>query len=94
MFTKLMVVDFGWAELPHLYFIGIFLVLLCSNHLTDEFAWIEDRTIQPAPEGRQGRRLLIALGSAAIFAFLVIYPGLYVLTKIARPVFLSELIGS
>ena len=94
MFTKLMVVDFGWAELPHLYFIGIFLVLLCSNHLTDEFAWIEDRTTQPAPEGRQGRRLLIALGSAAIFAFLVINPGLYVLTKNARPVFLSELIGS
>ena len=29
-----------------------------------------------------------ALGSAAIFAFLVVYPGLDVLTKIACPVFL------
>ena len=28
------------------------------------------------------------LGSAAIFAFLVVFPGLYVLTKIACPVFL------
>jgi uncharacterized membrane protein YphA (DoxX/SURF4 family) len=88
MFTKLMVVDFGWAELPHLYFIGLFLVLLCSNHLTDEFGWLEARAAQAAREGRLGWRLLIVLGAAAIIALLVVYPGLYVLTKIPRPVFL------
>jgi uncharacterized membrane protein YphA (DoxX/SURF4 family) len=38
LFTKLMVVDFGWAELPHLYFIGLFLVLLCSN------SWLADKS--------------------------------------------------
>lgn len=88
LFTKLMVVDFGWAELPHLYFIGLFLVLLCSNDLTDEFGWLEARAAQTAREGRLGWRLLIALGAAAVIALLVVYPGLYVLTKIPHPVFL------
>ena len=88
LFTKLMVVDFGWAELPHLYFIGLFLVLLCSNSLTDEFGWLESRTAQDARKGRLGWRLLMALGAAAVIALLVVYPGLYVLTKIPHPVFL------
>jgi hypothetical protein len=63
-------------------------VLLCSNHLTDEFSWLEARAAQAAREGRVGWRLLIVLGAAAIIALLVVYPGLYVLTKIPRPVFL------
>jgi uncharacterized membrane protein YphA (DoxX/SURF4 family) len=94
MFTKLMVVDFGWAELPHLYFIGIFLVLLFSNHLTTELTWIESRAAQAAQDGKQGRSLFIALGSAVFFAILVVYPGLYVLTRLARPMFLSEALST
>jgi hypothetical protein len=88
MFTKLMVVDFGWAELPHLYFIGLFLVLLCSNDLTDEFGWLGGRAAQAARERRLGWRLLMAIGAAAVIALLVVYPGLYVLTRIPHPVFL------
>jgi hypothetical protein len=88
LFTKLMVVDFGWAEVPHLYFIGLFLVLLCSNHLTHEFDWLEARAAQAAMEGSLGWRLSIALGAAAVTPLLVVYPGLYVLTKIPHPVFL------
>jgi hypothetical protein len=87
LFTKLMVVDFGWAELPHLYFIGLFLVLLCSNDLTDEFGWLEGRAAQAGREAGLGWRLLMAIGAAAAIALLVVYPGLYVLTKIPLPVF-------
>jgi hypothetical protein len=36
---------------------------------------------------RLGRRLLMALGAAAVITLLVVYPGLYVLTKIPHPVF-------
>src|SRR5437899_2708481 len=36
VFTKLMVVDFGWPEIPHLYPIGAFLLLAFSNQLSNE----------------------------------------------------------
>lgn len=90
LFTKLMVVDFGWAELPHLYFIGIFLVLLFSNHLTDEFAWIEGRAATAAWDGKMARALLIACAIALFLSTLVVYPGLYALTKISNPSFLGN----
>jgi hypothetical protein len=82
MFTKLMVVDFGWAELPHLYFMSIFLVLLFSNRLSGDFAWIEGRTAAAAWDGKMARALLIAVAIALFLSTLVVYPGLYVLTKI------------
>src|ERR671924_696018 len=43
VFTKLMLVDFGWAEIPHLYPIGAFLVVLFSNNLTNEFGKMDDK---------------------------------------------------
>jgi hypothetical protein len=82
MFIKLMVVDFGWAELPHLYFMSIFLVLLFSNRLSGDFAWIERRTAAAAWDGKMARALLIAVAIALFLSTLVVYPGLYVLTKI------------
>ena len=88
MFTKLMVVDFGWAEIPHLYYIGLFLVLLFSNQLTDEFAGIDAQTARAAREGKSRRMLLIALGSASFFAALVVFSGLYVLTRFPHPALL------
>jgi uncharacterized membrane protein YphA (DoxX/SURF4 family) len=43
VFTKLMLVDFGWDEIPHIYPIGALLAVLTSNHLGTEFDTIQRR---------------------------------------------------
>jgi uncharacterized membrane protein YphA (DoxX/SURF4 family) len=39
--TKLMLIDFGWAEIPHIYLIGALLVVIFSNKLTNELSRFE-----------------------------------------------------
>ena len=36
-----MLINFGWAEIPHLYPIGAFLVVALSNHHSNEFYRLE-----------------------------------------------------
>jgi hypothetical protein len=85
VFTKLMIVDFGWAEIPHLYPIGAFLAVTFSNHLSNEFYRIEELEAYEARQGKTGREVLVAAVSAVAIAVMVIFPMLYFLTLVEHP---------
>jgi hypothetical protein len=85
VFTKLMLVDFGWAEIPHLYPIGAFLAVTFSNHLSNEFYRIEQLEAYEARQGKTGREVLVAAVSAVAISVVVIFPMLYFLTLIEHP---------
>src|SRR5262249_54272772 len=80
VFTKLMVVDFGWPEIPHLYPIGAFLLLAFSNHLSNDL----DGGLL-AVVSRRWQRARWGLAVSAVLAWLMIFPLLYALTLTERP---------
>lgn len=79
MFTKLMLVDFGWDEIPHIYPIGAALAVVTSNHLHSEFGIIE-RIERMWRSGSPVKRYAMVAASAAVIAFLAVMPILYLLT--------------
>ena len=85
VFTKLMLVDFGWAEIPHLYPIGAFLVVMFSNHLSNEFYKIDALEEYEARQGKTGREILVAAVASIVTAVVVIFPMLYFLTMVEHP---------
>jgi hypothetical protein len=85
VFTKLMVVDFGFAEIPHLYPIGAFLVVVFSNHLSNEFYRIDETEAYEAREGKTGREIAVAAFFSLLIAALVIFPLLIILTMVEHP---------
>lgn len=85
VFTKLMLVDFGWAEIPHLYPIGAFLAVTFSNNLSDEFYRLEQREAQEAREGKTLQEIAIGLGASAAIAAVAIFPMLVLLTRVEHP---------
>ena len=79
MFTKLMLVDFGWDEIPHIYPIGAALAILTSNHLHSEFGIVEK--IELAWRSRPfAQRMVFVVAAAVVIAFLAVMPMLYFLT--------------
>ena len=79
MFTKLMLVDFGWDEIPHIYPIGCSLAILTSNYLRSEFNPLE-RIERVMRSGSIFKRFtLMAVFSVGI-ALLAVMPMLYFLT--------------
>jgi uncharacterized membrane protein YphA (DoxX/SURF4 family) len=85
VFTKLMLVDFGWAEIPHLYPIGAFLAVTFSNNLSDEFYRIEKLEEYEARQGKTGLEILIAIVASVVIAVAAIFPILYALTLVEHP---------
>jgi len=85
VFTKLMLVDFGWDEIPHLYPIGAFCVVLFSNNLSDEFYRIEEKGAQLARVGKTFLEAAVSIVSAFAIAFLAVFPMLYYLTTVPHP---------
>jgi hypothetical protein len=85
VFTKLMLVDFGWAEIPHLYPIGAFLAVTFSNHLSNEFYQIDALEADEARQGKTGREILVAASAAVAIAAVAIFPMLYFLTRVEHP---------
>ncbi len=80
VFTKLMVVDFGWPEIPHLYPIGAFFLLAFSNQLSNELDG------EPRAAGdRRWWRSRWGLATATALSWLLIFPLLYALTLTQRP---------
>jgi uncharacterized membrane protein YphA (DoxX/SURF4 family) len=80
VFTKLMLVDFGWNEIPHLFPIGALTAIAFSNRLKWELSTIESRKERL---GRDGKRLAegaLVLGTAIALAILVVFPPLFALT--------------
>jgi uncharacterized membrane protein YphA (DoxX/SURF4 family) len=84
VFTKLMIVNFGWDEIPHIYPIAATMAVVFSNKLKTEFAFVE--TMQQRA-GREGRSLVriagVAIASIAI-AVVAVYTLLYAFTFIDR----------
>jgi hypothetical protein len=85
VFTKLMLVDFGFAEIPHLYPIGAFLVVVFSNHLSNEFYRIDELEEYEVRQGKTGREIAVAGITAVVISALVIFPLLIVLTMVKHP---------
>jgi hypothetical protein len=84
MFTKLLVVDFGWDEIPHIYPIAALLTVIFSNQLTSEADPIEALDEAAWRAGQYFRRLAIIGGSTFISAVLVIFPLLYIISFFDR----------
>lgn len=79
VFIKLMIVDFGWAEIPHIYPIGALLAVLTSNHLRTEFDLVQRR--ERALRGDRPLLRLATVGvSSAAIAVVAVLPLLWGLT--------------
>ena len=84
VFIKLMVVNFGWDEIPHIYPIAATAAVVFSNKLGTEFSFVERMQQKAAREGRSLTRIAsVAFASIAI-AVLAVYTLLYAFTFIDR----------
>ncbi len=79
MFTKLMLVDFGWDEIPHIYPIGCALAVITSNYLRSEFNPLE-RIERLMRKGSPVKRFALMGACAVGIALLAVMPMLYFLT--------------
>jgi uncharacterized membrane protein YphA (DoxX/SURF4 family) len=84
MFIKLMLVDFGFAEIPHIYPIGAMMTVITSNNLQSNLIRIEERNEQLALAGKRGGLLAGVVGSAIAVAALVIFPIVYLFFYLDR----------
>lgn len=84
VFTKLMLVDFGWSEIPHIYPIAALMAIVFSNNLTGEFQKIEDLEEAAAREGKKAKQMAIITGTSAAVALLVIIFPLWASTHYSR----------
>jgi uncharacterized membrane protein YphA (DoxX/SURF4 family) len=86
VFSKLMLVDFGWPEIPHLYPIGAFVLLAFSNQHSNELDG-EPHTADEHGRWRPRWGVVTSMLASAAVALLVIFPVLYGLTLTERAFF-------
>jgi uncharacterized membrane protein YphA (DoxX/SURF4 family) len=79
VFTKLMLIDFGWDEIPHIYPIGALLAVLTSNDLRTEFDIVQ-KTERAMRGGGGLRRLALVAVSSVVIAVVAVLPILWGLT--------------
>ncbi len=84
MFTKLMLVDFGWDEIPHIYPIAAMLVVIFSNQLTSEVDPIERLEEDAWRAGKTVKRFAIIGTTAVVSAILIVFPLLYLISFFDR----------
>jgi uncharacterized membrane protein YphA (DoxX/SURF4 family) len=84
MFTKLMLGDFGWDEIPHIYPIAAMLVVIFSNRLTSDFDPVEKIEQDAWRAGNMPKRAAIILGTAVGVSTLVIFPLLWFISHFDR----------
>jgi hypothetical protein len=80
VFTKLMLADFGWSEIPHLFPIGALAAVALSNRLTGELDPIEALEEHAGREGGTLKQVAIIGGTSIGVAFIAIFPILFALT--------------
>ncbi len=80
VFTKLMLGNFGFSEIPHIYPIGACLCVLFSNKHKSEFSLVEDKVEHWRREGKNFKRLMYVGVPAFVIAVLVIFPMLWLFT--------------
>jgi uncharacterized membrane protein YphA (DoxX/SURF4 family) len=79
VFTKLMLIDFGWDEIPHIYPIGALLAVLTSNDLRTEFDVVQ-KTERAMRGQRPLQRFALVAVSSVVIAVVAIMPILWGLT--------------
>ena len=79
VFTKLMLVDFGWDEIPHIYPIGALMAVMFSNKLDTEFSRVEDLERKAAQSGRIAGQLGVVVAASLGIAAAAVFPLLYLL---------------
>jgi uncharacterized membrane protein YphA (DoxX/SURF4 family) len=82
--TKLMLIDFGWAEIPHIYLIGALLAIMFSNKLTNELSRFEAAQEEARRRGDRLMRLALMIVPPVVLAILVVFPMLELLTHTDR----------
>ncbi|MEZ4320491.1 MAG: DoxX family membrane protein [Myxococcota bacterium] len=82
VFTKLMVMDFGWEEIPHIYPISAMLCVIFSNELSSDIDAIEAVEEEAGATGRNFKQSAVIMSATVGVAFLVLYPGLWLVTRI------------
>ncbi len=83
-FIKLMVVDFGWDEIPHIYPIGGMLAVIFSNKLSSEFEPLEKIEERLGRQGKTVLRYVFVFGVSLGLSALILFPPLYVLSFFNR----------
>jgi uncharacterized membrane protein YphA (DoxX/SURF4 family) len=84
VFIKLMVVDFGWEEIPHIYPIAATMAVVFSNRLGSEFAWLENIQQKFAREGRAVFRAATVVAASLVISALTVYVLVFFLTFVNR----------
>jgi len=82
--AKLMFVNFGWEEIPHIYPIAATMAIVFSNKVGSEFAFIERIQQRAAREGRTLVRIATVAFASLAIAVLTVYVLLYAFTFINR----------
>jgi uncharacterized membrane protein YphA (DoxX/SURF4 family) len=84
VFTKLMLVDFGWDEIPHIYPIGALAAVMFSNKLRSEFWKVEEWKDEARRKGEFTKQVM-AVGLPALgIAVVVVFPLLYLISFFDR----------
>jgi uncharacterized membrane protein YphA (DoxX/SURF4 family) len=84
MLVKLMLVNFGWAEIPHIYPVAATLAVIFSNRVSSEFAFVEKFQLRYAREGRTLLRYAGVVAASVAIAMVTVYLMLYALTFSSR----------
>jgi uncharacterized membrane protein YphA (DoxX/SURF4 family) len=84
IFTKLMLVTFGFEEIPHIYPIAATMVVVFSNKLGSEFSFVERSQQSAAREGRTLRRIVTVGAASLAIAAVTVYALLYAISFIDR----------
>lgn len=84
IFVKLMIVNFGWDEIPHIYPIAATMAIVFSNKVTSEFSLIERIQQRAAREGRPLVRVASVVAASVAIAVATVYVLIYALTFFDR----------
>lgn len=82
--VKLMLFNFGWGEIPHIYPVAGTLAVILSNRVGSEFSWVEKFQLKYAREGRSMLRYAGVLAASIAIALATIYIMLFALTFSSR----------
>jgi len=84
IFTKLMLLDFGWDEIPHIYPIGALLAIMFSNELRSGIGFLEERYDSARRQGRMVSATAGIVGPVFAVAAMVVFPLLWLMTFLDR----------
>ena len=82
--AKLMLVNFGWEEIPHIYPIAATMAVVFSNKLGSEFSFVERIQQAAAREGRTTARIATVAFASLAIAVATVYILLYAISYVDR----------